>query len=55
MISAKKFERNGQPSLGLNISIEGMLYAMNRNSLWMKNEIEKIKEFAKVNLTLFLQ
>ena len=31
-----------------------MLYAMNRNSLWMKNEIEKIKEFAKVNLTALI-
>ena len=54
MISAKKFERNGQHSLGLNISIEGMLYAMNGNSLLMENEIEKIQEFAKVNLTALI-
>ena len=54
MISAKKFERNGQPSLGLNISIEGMLNAMNGNSIWMEKEIENIKEFSKVNLTALI-
>ena len=31
-----------------------MLYAMNGNSLLMENEIEKIKEFAKVNLTALI-